>query len=269
MQVKLGGMRAGALLGVATSAAILGASVAASGPRVDDAANGDTPQFSTNVSIATDYRFRGFSQTREKSALQGGVDVAWRQFYVGFWATNVDFGRVADALGRWHDAAEYEVDTYIGVKHKMHGFETDLRFIYYAYPGAFGVPEKLDYVEVKAGVSREVLPSLTTDVQVYYSPDYQGETGRNWVFEGGLVQKLGTRGSLTPSFSARLGYSAGDESKGGFDYWFWNAGFSLVFAQYFEFDLRYFDTYDVPTAIAGSCRDRCDGRVVARITFEN
>ncbi len=163
----------------------------------------------------------------------------------------------------------YEVDTYVGVKHKIRSFETDLRFIYYAYPGAYGVPQKLDYFEVKAGVSSEIRPSLTADMQIYYSPDYQGETGRNWVFEGGLTQKLATRGSLTPSLGARLGYGAGDEAKGGFDYWYWNAGFSVLFAQYFEFDLRYFDTFDVPTAIAGSCRDRCNGRVVARITFEN
>jgi hypothetical protein len=68
--------------------------------------------------------------------------------------------------------------------------------------------------------------------------------------------------------SARIGYSAGDEKSGGIDYGYWNAGFSLLFADYFEFDLRYFDTFDMPAA-AGSCRDRCDGRVVARITFEN
>ena len=36
---------------------------------------------------------------------------------------------------------------------------------------------------------------------------------------------------------------------------------------YFEFDIRYFDSFGVPSEIA--CTDRCDGRVVARITFEN
>jgi uncharacterized protein (TIGR02001 family) len=171
-------------------------------------------------------------------------------------------------LARWHDAADYEVDAYVGVKQRLAGFETDLRGIYYAYPGAFGLPQKLDYVEIKAGVSRPILSALTADLQVYYSPDYLGEKGRNWVFEGGVARKLGTYGSTTPSLSARLGYSAGDETKGGFDYWFWNAGVSVLFADYFELDLRYFDTFDVPAA-AGSCRNLCDGRVVARITFEN
>ena len=261
---------AGALAGVAAGVAIFGASVALAGEETDEvASNPNIPQFSTNVGFASDYRFRGFSQTREKSALQGGLDATWRQFYVGAWATSVDFGRVADAQGRWHDAADYEVDSYVGVKHKIGGIETDLRFIYYAYPGAYGLPQKIDYFEVKGGVSGDISTSLTADLQIYYSPDYLGETGHNWVYEGGLTRKFGAHGPFTPSLSARLGYSAGDEAKGGFDYWYWNAGFSAVFAQYFEFDLRYFDTFDVPTALAGSCKDRCNGRVVARITFEN
>lgn len=261
--------RAAALAAVAAGTGLLASVAIAGGWNAEVTESNRAVQWSTNAGYATDYRFRGFSQTREKSALQGGVDVTWRQFYAGLWATNVDFGRVTDALGRWHDAADYEVDTYFGVKQRLAGYETDVRFIYYAYPGAFGLPQKLDYFEIKAGLSREVLPALTADLQVYYSPDYQGETGPNWVFEGGATRKLGTYGSIAPSLSARLGYSAGDEAKGGFDYWYWNAGVSMTFADYFELDVRYFDTFDVPTALAGSCRNLCDGRVVARITFEN
>jgi uncharacterized protein (TIGR02001 family) len=226
------------------------------------------PQFSANATVTSDYRFRGFTQTREHSALQGGVDVTWRHFYAGVWASNVDYGSVFSG-GRWHDVADVEVISYTGVRHKFDRVGLDFRAIYYAFPGAFGLPQDLDYFEVMGGISAEIHKGLTADFKVYYSPDYQGEVGRNWVYEGGLARKLGTFGSISPSVSARLGYSAGDESKGGFDYYYWNAGFSFVFAQYFEFDLRYYDTFDVPTAIAGSCRDRCDGRVVARITFEN
>ncbi len=193
--------------------------------------------------------------------------MTWRQFYVGLWATNVDFGNVYHA-GHWQTAADYEVDTYVGFKHTIGGFKTDVRAILYSYPGSFGLPQDLNYFEVMAGVSREVLPLLTADIRAYYSPDYQGETGRNWVFEGGLVRKLGTIGSITPSLSTRIGYSVGDEAKGGIDYGYWNAGVSFIFADYFEFDLRYFDTFDMPSSV-GSCRDLCDGRVVARITFEN
>jgi uncharacterized protein (TIGR02001 family) len=226
---------------------------------------------SPNVTFTSDYRFRGFTQTRESAALQGGVDVYWRWFYVGVWATNVDFGKTLDSAGRLHEIAEQEVDYYAGIKHKVRGVEFDVGVIYYSYPGSFGTivggsRRDLDYFEVKAGISAEIHKSLLAGVTVYYSPDYSEETGRNWVIEGELKRTLGTWGSLVPSISAKLARSIGEESKGGFDYWYWNAGFSLVFAKYFEFDIRYYDTFDVPSSI--NCDHRCDGRVVARITFE-
>jgi uncharacterized protein (TIGR02001 family) len=269
MKSKPSAGRAAALFAVAAIAILSAAPVAGAAEwdtKVTEASSG--PKFSANAGYASDYRYRGFTQTREKPALQGGVDVTWRKFYIGIWASNVDFGRVTDALGRWHDAADLEVDTYLGLKQTFGPFETDLRVTNYAYPGAFGLPQKLDYLEIKAGLSREIMSAVTADLQVYYSPDNMGETGPNWVVEGGLARKLGTFGSIAPSLSVRLAYSAGDEAKGGFDYWYWNAGISMIFADYFELDLRYFDTFDVP-AVAGSCRNVCDGRIVARITFEN
>jgi hypothetical protein len=88
------------------------------------------------------------------------------------------------------------------------------------------------------------------------------------VFEAGLARKFNKHGFVTPSLSARIGWSEGDEKAGGIDYGYWNAGVSFLFADYFEFDIRYFDTFEMPSSV-GSCTDRCDGRVVARITFEN
>jgi uncharacterized protein (TIGR02001 family) len=227
---------------------------------------GKGPSISTNATLTSDYRFRGFTQTRERAALQGGFEVTFRQFYVGLWATNVDFGDVLHA-GHWKNVASYEVDTYFGVKHKIGGFQTDLRAIFYAYPGSFGDPRELNYFEAMFGISREILPALNLDFRVYYSPDYIGETGRNWVFEGGLARKFDKIGSITPSLSARIGWSEGDQKSGGIDYGYWNAGLSFLFADYFEFDIRYYDAFSVPSSIV--CTDRCDGRVVARITFEN
>ena len=277
-----------ALIAAAMVAATTSAMTVGAAPGLADGMNRNTPsrtqdtldggpQFSVNATYTTDYRYRGFTQTREKSALQGGVDATWRYFYVGAWATSVDFGREQDTLGRWHNAADVEVVSYAGVKHKVLGGEVDVRAIYYAYPGAFGVASNiapfrindLDYFEVMLGFSREIMPSLSLESKVYYSPDYQGGTGRNWAFESGLSKKLGTFGTVSPSFSAMLGSSYGEESKGGIDYYYWNAGMSFLFKDYFEFDIRYYDTFDVPNAVVGSCRDRCDGRVVARITFEN
>jgi uncharacterized protein (TIGR02001 family) len=230
--------------------------------------------FSANVGIASDYRFRGFTQTKEHAAVAGGVDLTLHSFYVGLWASNVDFGRVQDINGRFHESADAELDIYAGIKRKLGPIEWDLGVIHYAYPGAFGTVDAtgaqrdLDYTEIKGAISGELHQSLTGSFTVYYSPDYFGEVGDNWVFEGTLTRKLASFAGLEPSLSATLAYSEGDEGDGGYDYWYWNAGVSFIFSDYFEFDLRYFDTIDVPENIAGDCSGRCDGRVVARLTFE-
>jgi uncharacterized protein (TIGR02001 family) len=58
-------------------------------------------QFSGNVSLTSDYRYRGISQTRLKPALQGGLDYALPNgLYVGTWLSSIkwidDFGGGAD-----------------------------------------------------------------------------------------------------------------------------------------------------------------------------
>ena len=50
------------------------------------------PEFSANVGLTTDYIFRGYSQTDEGPAIQGGMDVTWNIFYAGVWGSNLDFG---------------------------------------------------------------------------------------------------------------------------------------------------------------------------------
>lgn len=268
-------VRAAMMIMAAGALGVLGP-VAATAGGVDGIVVGsDRPQFSVNATVASDYRFRGFTQTRESTAVQGGFDIVWKGFYSGVWASNVDFGTVFDGT-RFKEVADIEIVTYTGFKRKFQNNEVDLRAIAYFYPGNEGKIYSngdLDYFELMAAFSREIHPNLTADLTIYYSPDYFGGTGRNWVFEGGLSRKLGAWGSAKPSLSARIAHSNGDESEGGFDYWYWNAGMSVVFANYFEFDIRYYDTFDVPTGVGSngplSCKNLCDGRVVARITFEN
>lgn len=255
MQCSSGIARAFATAAFMTTSLLLGA----------PAAVAQSPEFSVNATLTSDYRFRGFTQTRERPALQGGLDVVWPHFYMGLWASSVDFGDFGGS-----NIADIEVVPYVGIKRDILGYKADLRAIYYAYPGSLGAAD-LDYFEAMVGLSREWMPGLTLTSKVYYSPDYQGGTGQNWVLESGLIRTLGQVGPIAPSFSAVLGSSYGDEDKGGIDYYYWNAGFSFVFADYFEFDLRYFDTFDVPTGTPdlANCNNKCDGRVVARITFEN
>ena len=69
-----------------------------------------TPQFSGNVGLTTDYRYRGISQTRLKPALQGGVDYGLPAgFYVGAWASTIKW--IDDIPG---GDSSVEIDLYGG-----------------------------------------------------------------------------------------------------------------------------------------------------------
>jgi uncharacterized protein (TIGR02001 family) len=115
-----------------------------------------------NVGVTSDYVFRGYSQTNEDPAIQGGVDLTAGSFYAGAWASNVDFGDDTDA----------EVDVYGGYRTEAGGFALDFGVIGYLYAGE---PDGADYnyAEFKAAASRAVGPA-TFGAAVYYSPDFFG-----------------------------------------------------------------------------------------------
>ena len=51
----------------------------------------------SNIGFKTDYLFRGISQTRRNPAVQGGFDFSTKSgYYLGTWASNVDFGNTAN-----------------------------------------------------------------------------------------------------------------------------------------------------------------------------
>ena len=52
----------------------------------------DEFSFSANVGLYTDYIFRGYTQTGNEPAIQGGFDVEHSSgLYAGTWASNVDW----------------------------------------------------------------------------------------------------------------------------------------------------------------------------------
>lgn len=103
---------------------------------------------SANVSLTTDYRYRGISQTRLKPALQGGLDYASPSgFYVGTWASTIkwikDFGGDANV----------EVDVYGGYKGELSkGLGFDVGLLTYIYPSNDLNP-KADTTEIYGALS--------------------------------------------------------------------------------------------------------------------
>lgn len=85
-------------------------SLAASSAFAQEGAETESP-FSWEVAATSDYVFRGVSQTDEKPALQAGATyTAPVGFYVGAWASNVDFGR---------GGPDAEIDTFVGYKRDL------------------------------------------------------------------------------------------------------------------------------------------------------
>lgn len=100
-----------------------------------------------NVTLASDYRFRGLSQTFEEPAFQGGFDYAHSSgFYVGNWNSNI-----SDTL---YAGSPLEMDFYAGYKPTFGPVTLDVGILYYYYPGSdlAGVG-KIDNTELYVGAS--------------------------------------------------------------------------------------------------------------------
>ena len=79
-----------------------------------------------NIALSTDYVFRGFSQTDENPAISGGFDYAFDSgFYLGTWASNVDFG----------NDTSIEIDLYAGYAFDLtDSVSLDLSAVQFIYP---------------------------------------------------------------------------------------------------------------------------------------
>lgn len=181
------------------------------------------PEVAYNIGVVSDYVFRGFSQSDEDLALQGGIDVGVNGLYGGIWGSTVDFG----------DGTDGEVDLYAGYRTQLSGFDVDIGAVAYLYVGQPGAAD-YDYVELKLAASRAVGP-VTVGVVTYYSPDFFG------VDEEAFYGEVKSSYALTPSLtaSAALGHQSLDVND---DYATWNVGLTYAFPSLFSLDVRYHDT---------------------------
>lgn len=129
---------------------------------------------SANVTLTTDYKFRGISQTDTSPAVQGGFDIAFDNgFYIGTWGSNVDF------------AKSLELDYYGGYGGDItENLSFDVGFIYYDYPGADSTVRTFetvddDYAEVYGSLSFS-----DATLGFAFSDDYYLETGEFWYVYG-------------------------------------------------------------------------------------
>ena len=96
---------------------------------------------SANVSFATDYIWRGMTQTGEEPAISGGFDYAADGgFYAGIWGSNVNFS----------EGAGSELDVYFGYAFETEsGIGIDISYVDFIYPG----DTALDFQEIGIGLT--------------------------------------------------------------------------------------------------------------------
>jgi len=90
---------------------------------------------SANLTLASQYRYRGLMQTNNKPAIQGGFDLTHASgFYLGNWNSSISW------LGDSNPdvSAPVEMDFYGGYKGNLaEGVPVDLGILQYYYPGDF------------------------------------------------------------------------------------------------------------------------------------
>lgn len=190
---------------------------------------------SFNVGVASDYVYRGVSQTDESPQLFAGVDFGSGIFYAGAWASNVDF----------YDSTDAEIDVYAGIKPTAGPVTFDLGAIYYGY---LNEPSGADYAfwEFKAAASVPAGPA-TLGAAVFYSPEFFGGIGSAVYYE--------VNASVSPAEKWTIGGAVGTQTFDvGAEYSTWNVGVGYAFNDSLSADLRYHDN-DL------GCGTICDSRV--------
>jgi uncharacterized protein (TIGR02001 family) len=188
------------------------------------AAAQEGPSIDFNVGAATDYVFRGVSQTDEDPQVYAGADAALGIGYAGVWVSNVDFSNGTDA----------EFDLYAGIKPQAGPVTFDLGVLYYGYVDQPAGSHE-DYWEFKAAGSMPLGPA-TLGAGVFWSPEYFGKTGDAVYYEANAAVTIP---ETKVSISAALGYQ---QIEGPDDYTTWNIGVGYALTDHIGLDLRYHDT---------------------------
>lgn len=161
---------------------------------------------SANVAFATDYRFRGVSQTENDFAVQGGFDASHDSgFYVGSWASN---------LSGWgtFGGSNTELDLYGGYKTEFSAVTVDGGVIWYVFPSG---ADNTSYGEIYASLAHALGPA---EVKI----------GANYAFKQSALSLNGSKedniyiygeagadiSGAPLSVTAHLGYSDGNPGAG-------------------------------------------------------
>lgn len=238
------------------------------------------------VTVASDYRFRGVSQTDKEVAVQGGLTIAHDSgMYIGTWGSN---------LAGWgtFGGANLELDLIAGFKTTAGDATVDVGVTWYTYPGGL---DESDVVEFYGRLGGTIGPASLTAAVAYAPPQTSlgyftasatpfipgdGDREDNLYLSGdGAVGVPETPVTL----KAHIGYSNGNPGLGPNgtslsptgEYWDWSLGADVVFngltlnVSYIDTDIgRGESAYLQPNFSKGNdgTGSIADGTIVASLT---
>ncbi|UNU41349.1 hypothetical protein EAO27_00480 [Sphingopyxis sp. YF1] len=154
-----------------------------------------------SATVVSDYRFRGFSQSNEEAAIQGGFTIAHDSgLYAGTWGSSIGFNNGT------------EIDVFAGfAKEVSSGLTADVGATLYLYPGA----SNTTVIEPYASLTGAIGPA-TLKGGIAWAPGGQDSLGdASAVY---LYSDLGVQIPDTPvKLKAHLGYAKSDSFLGGLD----------------------------------------------------
>lgn len=214
-------------------------------------------EVSATITGASDYDFRGITQTAGNPAIQGSLDWEGESgIYAGLWGSNIDFGQDG---GEGFDDIDLNVEVdfilgYAGSFTEAVGY--DVGATYYKYLGSDDdqVDTDFDYYEVYAGL--DITEYAST--KLWYAPDFSNSGESAWYLEANgdipLIWEVG--------LALHVGYNAGDYWKsddiGYSEFVDYSVGLTRSFG-HFDFAVKYIDGSDLREADCSRTVIECAG----------
>lgn len=196
----------------------------AAGNGEESSADTKTIAVSANLTVVSDYRFRGLSLSNRDPAAQATFEVEHKSgFYGGFWGSTI----------KNMTNANVEADLYAGWRGNAGGLDFDVGAVGYFYPNQ----DDVDYFELTASVSYSLGPALV-ELGAAIAPKQSNIGGDSlYAYAEASVGVPNTPMSLTAHAGREAGALEGPDGAK----WDWSLGAEVVVDR-FTLGLTYVDT---------------------------
>jgi len=231
-------------------------------------------EVTSTVTIASEYDFRGITQSALDPAFQASLDWSGKSgLYAGLWGSNIDFGSyipgntylplpgiepdpdLEESVG-----LNVEVDAIVGYANSFtEDFGYDLGTTYYKYlGGGNNNDDDFDFFEIYGGLNYTMF-SATLSSKVWYAWDFSNSGDSAWYAELNITYPLPAELGL----DLHYGYSGGDYWDSEYDsgYYDFAVGLSRSFG-HFDIAVKYIDGSDLKAADCSRSSVSCGGNPV-------